>query len=396
MNCTEVQSRLSDYLDKTLDVETLREIDDHLSACAPCSVAVDELADCIRQVAALPLIDPPLGFTQRVMARIREIESTPPIWQRMLLPLQLKLPLHATAVILIAILAVYLWEREEPRKLSLAISEQALDTERLPTTLPEAQPSIIPQAKAQRPREVGASKDSLTAARENSVSDQVARARRTEQPLMEQSTSRQQENEADKKKEDIAVLAPPPPPVKGLSVSDEAVRGGRAPVLEFRAGSAPALLAPQRESASKTALPGFAGAPAALQPFDVDLVVRRHPRERDAGASGRLGAQRKSGEEASVVRERAGDRLDQSASRPMMPDISQTTAPQTVWLTIPAGQYERLKKELGGLGTIESESPAPSRDPAALVKRDGSLRIKITIEPFVDAERAPPATPAGR
>ena len=46
--------------------------------------------------------------------------------------------------------------------------------------------------------------------------------------------------------------------------------------------------------------------------------------------------------------------LDQARQRAI-----KTGQPQTVWVTIGASQYDGFKKELAGLGNIESESPAP-------------------------------------
>src|SRR5215467_13435655 len=118
MNCEEVQAQLSDYLEKTLSAADLNIIEAHLSACAPCRMETDYLSECIHQVASLPMVDPPVGFTQRVMARVHEIDETPSFWQRWLLPLRIKIPVQATAVILVGILAVYLLEKEPPKKLS--------------------------------------------------------------------------------------------------------------------------------------------------------------------------------------------------------------------------------------------------------------------------------------
>ena len=69
MNCEEVQKYLSDFLDKSLDNERAQEIEDHLAACSLCSEEMASLAECQRLVSGLPVVEPPVGFTNRVMAR---------------------------------------------------------------------------------------------------------------------------------------------------------------------------------------------------------------------------------------------------------------------------------------------------------------------------------------
>ena len=88
MNCEEVQEQLSEYLETLLDSSAARAIDSHLAACARCAEMLAGLAQCRRLVAALPQVEPPLGFVARVMAQVNESASQSPWWQRWLLPLR--------------------------------------------------------------------------------------------------------------------------------------------------------------------------------------------------------------------------------------------------------------------------------------------------------------------
>ena len=112
MNCEEVQKYLSDFLDKNLDVEYGAAIRDHLAICSRCSEEVASLAECQRLVSGLPAVEPPVGFTNRVMAEVREAANPPRLWERVFLPLRIKIPLQATAVVLIAVLAAYIYRKE--------------------------------------------------------------------------------------------------------------------------------------------------------------------------------------------------------------------------------------------------------------------------------------------
>jgi hypothetical protein len=71
------------------------------------------------------------------------------------------------------------------------------------------------------------------------------------------------------------------------------------------------------------------------------------------------------------------------------------TQAETLWLTIPQSRYDQFKKELSTLGTIESESQAPSTKKDLPSKSDVPLRLKLTILPPIDPETAlPPERPA--
>ena len=117
MNCEEVSKHLTEYLDKTLDTAMTTRVATHVISCALCRAESNELADCIRQVASLPVLDPPLGFANRVMAYVRDMEPKPSLWQRLILPLTSRVPMQATALVLVAIGAIAIYQKEQPLSL---------------------------------------------------------------------------------------------------------------------------------------------------------------------------------------------------------------------------------------------------------------------------------------
>src|SRR2546426_4339783 len=123
MNCEEVQKYLSDLLANSLDIEHAQELEDHLTACSLCSEEMARLAECQRLVSGLPAVEPPVGFTNRVMAEVREAANPPSLWERLFLPLRIKIPLQATAVVLIAVLAAYIYQKE-PRERESGVTFQ--------------------------------------------------------------------------------------------------------------------------------------------------------------------------------------------------------------------------------------------------------------------------------
>jgi len=112
MTCAEVQLLLSEYIEKSLDTVRMKAVETHLLSCGGCHAETEGLMDCIRQISELPLLDPPIGFTQRVMAHVREIESRPAGWRRVLAPFRIGPPIQATALVLVAIVAVFLYQKE--------------------------------------------------------------------------------------------------------------------------------------------------------------------------------------------------------------------------------------------------------------------------------------------
>ena len=167
MNCAEVQKYLSDFLDKSLDNERARAIEDHLAACSRCSEEMTSLAECQRLVSGLPAVELPLGFTNRVMARVREAANPPSLWERLFLPLQIKIPLQATAVVLIAVLAAYIYQKEPLQRESVVAVQpessfrEQNETDRLASSVAPAPNSKTKEVAEETKPRVQEFKDSI-------------------------------------------------------------------------------------------------------------------------------------------------------------------------------------------------------------------------------------------
>lgn len=125
MTCDETRDTLSAYLDEALAPEERSLVDAHLEGCAECRQELEALRGT---VALLQRVEParaPVGFVDRVVAAAR-----PRPWYRraadaVLLPLSIKLPLEATAVVMVGLLAVYLFERSpELRRAAREVAPQ--------------------------------------------------------------------------------------------------------------------------------------------------------------------------------------------------------------------------------------------------------------------------------
>ena len=111
MTCDETRELCSAYLDEALAPDERRLVDAHLAGCAECRRELEALA---RHVALLQRVEP--ARAPRGLRGPRGGRGAAPPWYRraadaVLLPLAVKLPLEAAAVVMVALLAVYLFER---------------------------------------------------------------------------------------------------------------------------------------------------------------------------------------------------------------------------------------------------------------------------------------------
>lgn len=147
MTHDDTRESLSAFLDEALTPDERREVVAHLEGCPECR---RELARLEQTVALLRRVEParaPVGFVDRVLEAAR-----PRPWYRraaaaLFLPFSVKLPAEATALVMVALLAVYVFERTP------ALQESARTQPRSqPRTQPLTQPLTQPEVR-EAPRE---------------------------------------------------------------------------------------------------------------------------------------------------------------------------------------------------------------------------------------------------
>lgn len=382
MNCEEIQAQLSDYLDRSLGAAPMALVDEHLAACPPCREETELLSETIRQVVALPLVEPPLGFTQRVMAHVREIEQQPGLWQRVFLPLRQKLPVQATALVLLGILGAYLLQKEETHKQLTAIQPPQVtdgikqDSAPARQALPAPPTTSTSKTIASPKRSADESTKQPASSRAPHL-DSVARRERA------QIAGSSAAKSTDSLPPATAVAAPEPgdrpaPMISGTAVANH---------ISSQGGGGSLTLAFPFESDPQTA---FRSAPSAIVPFaDYELVVRRHGRPPAESRGDVTAAMRKA--EIGQATERP---LTPRAIDRLMAAIPDHARPQTIWVTVPKNLYEQFKKELHALGTIESETQVPLLRDQTAAQTDGQIRVRLTAMP--GAESSTPNPPTSR
>ena len=401
MNCAEIQKYLSDFLDESLDNERARAIEDHLAACSRCSEEMANLAECRRLVSGLPAIELPLGFTNRVMTRVREAANPPSLWERLFLPIRIKIPLQATAVVLIAVLAAYIYQKEPLQRESVVAVRpensfrEKNETDRLaPSVAPAPNSKTKEVAEETKPR-VQKFKDSIqlkdlqsrpkpeeqdNAPKTVRPQDQVrSPASLSPAPLQEKSSAaseaaspRREQSSSSREAQSKETLTPTPPPVSAAksSFSPEARERSAASSLDtLRSGTVVGVAVPA----------------------DHELAIRLKEPVRDDKAMGARSASSAQAERRSLTSQEEVKNLDQARRRAI-----QTGQSQTTWVTIARNQYELFKKELADLGNIEVESSTPDRNNDVIAKSSDQLRIKVTILPPLPSGNPVPSQPSSR
>lgn len=70
MNCREFSRHIGDYVNHTMDAETATLAREHLRECPSCASAASELSKTSALVESLPRLSTPLGFEERLRARM--------------------------------------------------------------------------------------------------------------------------------------------------------------------------------------------------------------------------------------------------------------------------------------------------------------------------------------
>jgi predicted anti-sigma-YlaC factor YlaD len=365
MNCEEIQTRLSEYLDKSLDAISAKSIEIHLSACPLCRAEAAALADGIRQVAALPALDPPLGFAGRVMAHVRELERRPPVWRRLFFPLKLKIPIQATAVLLIGGLAVFLSHRQEKQR---GWQEPGA----IGTAVTAAQPEEMQKDAA---RELAV------------VPEQDLRVQRSAETASQKRTPMARQfvdpaGTAEPQGTAPSIVPPAPTPPEGAKSQPE----GRIEAKPLAPRRAP-IQAQEVATGREAPRPSFDQFVIGMPSGQSQPALRAAPfaAARSASPLGELKA-----DAEFIVRRRGAPpseqlRFDSSffaydlaAERATPPTIGSPIA-EIRWFSVRKDLYEHFKKDLAAEASIESEKPAALRENDTSQNPARELLIKVII-----------------
>jgi Predicted integral membrane protein (DUF2275)/Putative zinc-finger len=340
MKCEEVQFHFSDYLDKTAEGPRAKGIENHLIGCPICRDEFSWLLQCRELIAGLPVVEPPLGFTTRVMANVAEAAKKTSFWKRLFLPPKIKLPVEATAVMLLGILSFYIYQKEARNNADVSTLSQNIS-------------SI--QAKATEKPNVAAQPAVIAAKQTNSIQ----RASNKDTPAAR------------------AMVTTGSDTLRTAAVSDNPLQG----TVESRRS----FLIPAQGVAAGMGLAGDMGMPRQrpfrLFPAEGELPNLGEPVP-DYELYVRVGSRRGRHVESSANSAQKNEKDDSSSSgseSTKLPNLQSSPVLNVLWYTVRQEQYEQFKSELAGQATIESEIPVGIKERDWSFRSDGPLYIKVTL-----------------
>ena len=114
MRCSEIEDKLTTYLENFLQKEERAMIKKHCAECDNCRHSLESLQKTKDILKGLDEIEPPPWLAETIMARIYAKEEKKSWFQRFFLPLRVKVPIQALAMIFVAVLSVYIYKSTAP------------------------------------------------------------------------------------------------------------------------------------------------------------------------------------------------------------------------------------------------------------------------------------------
>ena len=260
MNCHETRERLSGLLDDALDAPERAEVAAHLDGCPNCRRDLDRLRATVSLLSRVERPRAPLSFVDRVMAAAHPVPWYRRLGRRLFLPLNIKLPVEAAAMLVIAVLGVYLLQRTPELRDAARVERvtPAARSEHLGTTTAVPTPPPALSRKDLNAGKVDSGKLSEQAPPASRESENTVRdGRRLDSPQSSPSLNLESKQEPKKETDDGRLQKP------AASTSQA------APAPQVATSGAPAPAAPPAESRAKSlrdAAEGQSGTPAPEPP----------------------------------------------------------------------------------------------------------------------------------
>jgi anti-sigma factor RsiW len=110
MTCRDARELFSALVDDVLAPEGRALCTAHLASCAECRRELDRFEKTVGVLRAVVPVRAPAGFVDRVVQAAQPAPWYQRVLRRFFLPLHVKIPLEATAVVLVAVAAVYVFQ----------------------------------------------------------------------------------------------------------------------------------------------------------------------------------------------------------------------------------------------------------------------------------------------
>lgn len=362
MNCQEVQLQLSGYLEKSLDAIRMKSIETHLGSCPFCRAEANGLSHCIQQISDLPIIEPPDGFAQRVMAHARALEAEPRAWQWLFGAVRSTVPIQAAAVVLVTVLAVVLYQKEPQFKAPVTESSPARATQ---------------QAEQRTSHPIERAPERNAAQQTIGMKSPALSPAQPAAPATRQTTSASDQRSRDEAK--ISQPIPGAPSNRAAEAFFDVPR--RAPIHAQEVSTGGESPRPSADALGMGALSRqpFRGGPARaerpLSPLsepraDFEFVVRRRALERFDQRESKSEDALRQVSEADAAIATAAARRAASPTRSIM---------EIRWFNVAPNHLEQFRKELAAEAIIDSEKSPDSAEKDFAMKSGRELLVKVII-----------------
>jgi hypothetical protein len=355
MNCHETRERLSGLLDDALGAPERAEVRAHLESCPECRRELDRLRAMVALLSRVERPRAPLGFVDRVMDAAHPAPWHRRLGRRLFLPLNIKLPVQAAAMLVIATLGIYLLQRTPELRDAARVERQtpASRSEPLDTTRAVPTPPQAPSQKDLKLSKEESGKFSERPPRDASEAENTVRpGRRLDAPQSSPPLTQEPKEEA-KKEVDTSRFR-----------KADAPTSQAAPPPKVPASSAPAPSAPPAESRAKSrdAVEGQSGT---LAPEPPAMAARRQSAV--SSVLGRLNVSNRPAAEqglADILARLGGTETARHQER----------GATVVEVLVPEARYADFVRGLTTLGAWTAEG-----QPVALPTDPPTIRVNIRI-----------------
>jgi hypothetical protein len=355
MNCHDARDRLSDFLDEALGPPELAEVRAHLEGCPECRRELERLRATVSLLARVERPRAPLGFVDRVMAAARPVPWYRRLGRLLFLPLGIKLPAEAAAMVMIAVLGVFLLQRTPEMKEAARPEFQspASRSEAPPERNAEPAPAREPAQSDLKAGKADSGKRAEQAPRVGRETENIMRAeRRLDSPPSPPPASEEPKQELNKERDADRFQKAGAPSIQAAPAPPAAAPGAVVPA------------APPAESGAKSrdSAEGQSKAPAPARP---EVSAKRQSAM--SGVVGRLNVKDRPSAERSLT-----DLLTRLGGSEI--GRRQELGATVVEVLVPEARYTEFVRSLTALGAWTAEG-----QPTALPTDPPQLRFSIRI-----------------
>ena len=141
MTCHDAREQLSALLDDALAASERGAVETHLATCAECRRELTRLRETVALLERLPPVHAPAGFVDRVMAQTSRSSWRRRLRDALFLPLRVKLPLEAAALLLVSVSALYVYQRTP--EVQHVARQEARESAPVPTAAESTPPKTL-------------------------------------------------------------------------------------------------------------------------------------------------------------------------------------------------------------------------------------------------------------